>query len=56
MREGTIGDCMYVIYDGECGVYKNGPDGKRAKHAITVLKRGTVCGETSLKKDDVYDD
>ena len=55
MREGTVGDCMYIIYEGECGVYKNEPDGKRAKFAATVLKRGAVCGESSLKTTDTYE-
>jgi CRP-like cAMP-binding protein len=49
MKEGTVGDCMYIIYQGECGVYKNELNGKRAKHATTTLKKGAVCGETSLK-------
>ena len=55
MREGTFGDCMFIIIDGDCGVYKNEPDGKRCKAAITVLRKGSVCGETSLKTIDSYE-
>jgi CRP-like cAMP-binding protein len=46
---------MYIIFEGECGVYKNEATGKRAKYAITVLKRGAVCGESSLKTTEAYD-
>mmetsp|Transcript_24946 Transcript_24946/g.33411 ORF Transcript_24946/g.33411 Transcript_24946/m.33411 type:complete len:151 (+) Transcript_24946:745-1197(+) len=59
MDQGEIGDCMYIIYSGECGVYifKSEHDGLAASHsAVAILGANTAVGESAVidKFDNGY--
>src|SRR5260370_34066511 len=45
-REGDIGDCMYVVLDGQGAVHKNDD----SRHAVTIatLSAGDFFGEMAL--------
>ena len=46
MRQGEEGDCMYILFSGEVGVYVN--DNK----CVAVLKDNKVFGEIALETDE----
>ena len=53
MDQGDIGDCMYIIYSGECGVYifdkeegKNTP--MNTHRAVAIMGANTVIGEQAV--------
>jgi CRP-like cAMP-binding protein len=52
IRQGDVGDSLYIIYDGNCGVYLNKENSrgeiKRSKQAVTTLTDGAVVGEQAL--------
>ena len=57
MDQGEIGDSMYIIYTGECGVYifKSEHDGLSGSHkAVAILGANTAVGETAVV--DKFDD
>jgi CRP-like cAMP-binding protein len=45
-REGEIGDCMYIIYQGEVNIHKE-------KITLAVLKEKEVFGELALLDSEV---
>lgn len=45
VREGEVGDCMYVLLDGKAEVLIERADGS---HSLAVLSRGAVFGEMAL--------
>ena len=58
MDQGDIGDCMYIIYTGECGVYifKSEHDGFSGSHkAVAILGANTAVtlslSDPSRKQD-----
>ena len=52
IRQGDVGDSLYIIYAGNCGVYRNKENArgemKRSKQSVTTLTDGAVVGEQSL--------
>lgn len=48
MKQGDIGDCMYIIYVGEVGIYRDGQVGCSGK-----ISKGNVIGELALESNDV---
>jgi len=52
MDQGDIGDSMFVIYSGECGVYVFRNTGKgqgdTSHSAVAILGPNTVVGETAV--------
>ena len=48
MVEGEIGDRMYIIIQGEVGIWKDSPDGTKHKQ-IATLSANMVVGETAIK-------
>ena len=51
MDQGEIGNCMFVIYSGECGVYifKANQKGRTNSHqAVAILGPNTVVGEGAV--------
>ena len=55
MDQGDIGDCMYIVYSGQCGVYifdqeqKSGGDSPPPTHrAVAIIGANTVIGEQAV--------
>ena len=52
MDQGDVGDCMYIIYKGECGVYKFNNMTKytpESDHrAVAIIGANTVVGESAV--------
>lgn len=48
-NQGDIGSNLFVIYAGECGVYKHKDNGKRQNAAVTVMHSGDLIGQKSLE-------
>lgn len=48
MIEGEIGDRMYIIVQGDVGIWKDSPDGTKHKQ-IAMLSGQMVVGETAIK-------
>ena len=50
MDQGEIGDCMYLIYSGECGVYvfKRSDDALSSHRAVAIIGANQVVGETAV--------
>ena len=59
MNQGEIGDCMFVVYSGEYGVYvfdkkqAAGGSGQSSHRAVATIGANTVVGETAVI--DPYD-
>ena len=52
MDQGEVGDCMFVIYSGDCGVYvfnmKKSGEADITHRAVAILGKNTVVGETAV--------
>ena len=52
MDQGDVGDCMYIICKGECGVYvfnlKKRGEAEQTHRAVAILNKNTVVGETAV--------
>jgi CRP-like cAMP-binding protein len=48
MRKGDEGDCMYILFSGEVGIYV----GDESEKCVAVLKDSKVFGERALETDD----
>lgn len=48
MMKGDEGDCMYILFEGEVGVYLGEDD-----NCVAVLKDNKVFGERALETDDL---
>ena len=54
MDQGEIGDCMYIVYSGELGVYvfdkdkANSPSPRESHRAVAILGANTVIGEQAV--------
>lgn len=46
MRKGDEGDCMYILYQGEVGVYVS------EDKCVAILKDSKVFGERALETDE----
>lgn len=46
IREGSEGDCFYILVDGRCSVFVNAADGQEV--SVASIERGSVLGEMSL--------
>eukprot|EP00808_Paulinella_micropora_P020544 g36056.t1 len=49
IKEGENGDCMFIIYEGEVGIYKT-VEGEQRE--LTKCKKGDYFGERALLKDE----
>ena len=47
MRKGDEGDCMYILFQGEVGIYINANES-----CVATLKDNKVFGERALENDD----
>ena len=50
MDQGDIGDCMYIVYSGQCGVYVFDKERKEdspmnSHRAVAIIGANTVIGE-----------
>ena len=57
MDQGEIGDCMYIIMHGDCGIYvfnEEAKDEDPSYHCITILNKNTVVGENAVT--DAFND
>lgn len=50
VREGDVGDCMYVIQEGRVEVVKEGRDGERR---LAVLETGDFFGEMAVFEKEI---
>ena len=51
MDQGEIGDCMFIVYSGELGVYvfdKDHNDKSEQHRAVAILGANTVIGEQAV--------
>lgn len=48
MRTGDVADCMYILYYGQVGVYKD----RECEQFIVNLTPNKVFGETALQKHE----
>ena len=49
MDQGDEGDCMFVIYSGECGVYIFDAQNQANSHkAVAIVGANTVVGESAV--------
>ena len=54
MDQGDIGDCMYIVYSGQCGVYifdkeqKSGDSPPASHRAVAIIGANTVIGEQAV--------
>ena len=58
MDQGDVGDCMYIIYEGQCGVYvfnsKTDLSPESSHNAVAILGANTVVGESAVT--DVFEE
>lgn len=50
VRQGEMGDCMYVVQSGEVEVVRTTPAGE---HQLAILKAGDFFGEMSIFEHEV---
>ena len=53
MDQGVIGDCMFIVYSGEMGIYvfdkdKNKQQPEHSHRAVAILGANTVIGENAV--------
>lgn len=49
MNQGDIGDCMFIIYSGMCGVYRfNNTDPDKTNRAFATLGPNTEVGSRAV--------
>ena len=52
MDQGDVGDCMYLIYQGDCGVYvfneKTSLSPESSHNAVALVGANTVVGESAV--------
>ena len=53
MDQGDIGDCMYIVYSGQCGVYVFDKERKEdspmnSHRAVAIIGANTVIGEQAV--------
>ena len=50
MRKGDEGDCMYILFQGEVGIYVNGSE--EEDKCVAILKDNKIFGERALETDE----